>query len=106
MLLYIHKITGETFNIDGVDGTVKIIDIKTKLRDNEVALVKEQQLCFNSEILENDKTLSDYHIPCCAVIHLVVVRENFMPKPERPLPSISICEKLDDMKLSTYYTDF
>ena len=40
-----------------------IKDIKIKIQDKEGFPVKFQNLFFNSQLLENDKTLSDYKIP-------------------------------------------
>ena len=49
----------KSFNV-GLSDLIK--DIKLKIQDKKGFPVKFQQLYFNTQLLENDKTLSNYHI--------------------------------------------
>lgn len=71
MQIYIKTLTGRTVSLIVEDGeTIKIV--KEKLKEKDGVPVDEQRLIFNSQELEDGKTLQYYGITREATLHVVI----------------------------------
>ncbi len=71
MQIYIKTLTGRTVSLIVEEGeTIKIV--KEKLKEKDGVPVEEQRLVFNSQELEDGKTLQYYGINREATLHVVI----------------------------------
>ena len=70
MFIVIETVTGKTvyLQVEASDTTIK--NVKAKFQDKEGIPTDQQRLTFEREQLEDDKTLSDYHIQEMNALHM------------------------------------
>lgn len=71
MQIYIKTLTGRTVSLI-VEDTETIKMVKEKLKEKDGVPVEEQRLVFNSQELEDSKTLRHYGIMREATLHVVI----------------------------------
>ena len=71
MKIYIKSLTGKNFWLD-VRPSSTIGEVKCLIWDKEGIPACQQRLVFNSEQLEDDRTLSEYQIQRESTLHLLL----------------------------------
>lgn len=71
MQIYIKTLTGRTVSLIVEEGET-IRTVKEKMKEKDGVPVEEQRLVFNSQELEDSKTLQHYGILREATLHVVI----------------------------------
>ena len=71
MQIFVKTLTGRTINVE-VEKTDTIRRVKERIHDKEGVPVGQQKLIFAGRQLEDDQTISDYHIQKESTVHLIL----------------------------------
>ena len=71
MQIFVKTLTGRTINVE-VEKTDSIQRVKERIHDKEGVPVGQQKLIFAGRQLEDDHTISDYHIQKESTVHLIL----------------------------------
>jgi ubiquitin len=77
MMIFIHTLTGKTFEVE-VEPSDTVESVKEKIQEQEGIPPDEQRLIFGGRLLEDGRTMSDYHVQHESEMQLVPRRRSGM----------------------------
>ena len=72
MQIFIKTLCGQSKNTIEVEPSDTIAQVKIKIQEKDGFLASNQRIIFKSQLLEDEKTISDYNIQKESSIHLVL----------------------------------
>jgi ubiquitin len=71
MQIFLQMLTGKTIRLV-VESSDTIATMKIKVQEKEGVHPEQQRIVCSGKLLDDERTLGDYHIPTGSTLHLVV----------------------------------